>query len=176
MCGRQSLAAFVEGQSGEQAGILCVYSCSSIDPVLGEDGLNPVPKGLVHDGLMLSRMGVALVRDLAAIDAVLQHEVEGAAGELVTAIDSPVREGAVFAADSRSVEFCFKGTHRSEFDIRLAGVDGATQVSSGDASALATYALAVPVSELVPARTRPKKRGPDQWTPVIFLAIFVRDE
>jgi hypothetical protein len=39
------------------------------------------------------------------------------AGELVTAIESPVREGAVFAADSRSIEFCLEGTHRPEFDV-----------------------------------------------------------
>lgn len=52
---------------------------------------------------MLSRIGIAFVRDLAAIDAVLKHEVEGAAGELVTAKDSSVCEGAVFAADSRTI-------------------------------------------------------------------------
>jgi hypothetical protein len=57
------------------------------------------------------------VRDLAAIDAILQHEIEGPAGELVTAIDSPVREGAVFATDSHSIEFSFEGTHRPEFDV-----------------------------------------------------------
>ena len=68
-------------------------------------------------GLMLSGIGVAFVRDLAAIDSVLQHEIEGAAGELVTAIGSPVREGAAFAADTRSIEFCLKSTHRSKFDV-----------------------------------------------------------
>ena len=117
MCGRQSFAAVVEDQSGQEAGILGVCSGSPVDPVLGEDSLDLVPKGLVHDGLMLSGIGVAFVRDLAAIDAVLQHEIKGAAGELVTAIDSPVREGAAFAADSRSIEFSFKGTHRPEFDV-----------------------------------------------------------
>ncbi len=35
----------------------------------------------------------------------------------MTAIDSPVREGAVFAADSRSIEFCLESTHRPEFDV-----------------------------------------------------------
>ena len=35
----------------------------------------------------------------------------------MTAIDGPVAEGAVFAADSRSIEFCFEGAHRSELDV-----------------------------------------------------------
>src|SRR5680860_1135041 len=95
MCGRQSFAAVVKGQPGEQAGIFCVCACCPIAPVLGEDSLDLVPKGLVHDGLMLPGIGVALMCDLAAIDAILQHEIEGAAGELVTAIDGPVPEGCL---------------------------------------------------------------------------------
>src|SRR5680860_1193510 len=66
---------------------------------------------------MLPGIGVALVCDLAAIDAILQHEIEGTAGELVTAIDGPVPEGAAFTANFCCVEFSFKGTHRSEFDV-----------------------------------------------------------
>ena len=61
-----------------------------------------IPKGLVDHCLMLSWICVTLVRDLAAIDAVLKHEIEGAAGELVTAINRAVREDAAFAADSGS--------------------------------------------------------------------------
>ena len=49
MGGRQSFAAVVEDQAGEEAGILRVCSRSPIDPVLGEDGLDLVPKGLVDD-------------------------------------------------------------------------------------------------------------------------------
>lgn len=62
MCGRQSFAAVVEDQSGQQAGILCVCSGSPVDPVLCEDSLDPIPKGLADDGLVLSRIGIALVR------------------------------------------------------------------------------------------------------------------
>ena len=40
----------------------------SIDPVLGQNVLDHIPKGLVDDCLMLSGIGVALVRDLAAIE------------------------------------------------------------------------------------------------------------
>ena len=32
-------------------------------------------------------------------------------------IATAVSEGAAFAADSGSIEFDFKGTHRSEFDV-----------------------------------------------------------
>src|SRR5262249_28751583 len=58
MRGCQSFAAVVEDQAGEQAGILCVCSRSPVDPVFGEERLDLVPKGLVHDGLVLSRIGV----------------------------------------------------------------------------------------------------------------------
>jgi hypothetical protein len=57
------------------------------------------------------------MRDVAAIDAVLQHEIEGAAGERMTAIDRAVREGAVFAADPISIKLGFESTHRAEFDV-----------------------------------------------------------
>jgi predicted site-specific integrase-resolvase len=106
-----SFAQFEREVSGEQAGILSVYSVSPVDSVLGQDSLDLVPKGLVHDGLMLSGIGITLVRDLAAINAVLQHKIESAAGEFVTAIVSSVREGAALAADPRSIEFGLKGTH-----------------------------------------------------------------
>jgi len=90
MRGRQSFATFVEGRSGEQAGILGVRSCSPIDTVLGENSLDLVPKGLVHDGLMLSGIRASFVGDLATIDAVLQHEIEGAAGQFLAAIPGAV--------------------------------------------------------------------------------------
>src|SRR5262245_57535063 len=76
MGGRQSFAAVVEDQSGQEAGILRVCALSSIDAVLGQNGLDHVPKALVDDCLMLSGIGVALVRDLAAIDSVLKHEIK----------------------------------------------------------------------------------------------------
>src|SRR5262245_27258107 len=117
MSGRQSFAAFVEGQAGEEARVLRGSSGSPVDPVLGEDSLDLVPQGLVHNGFVLSGIGVALMRDLSAIDAVLQHEIKSAARELVTAPDSSVRKAAAFAADSRGIKLGFKGTHRPEFDV-----------------------------------------------------------
>src|SRR5215831_17152578 len=57
------------------------------------------------------------MRDLSAIDAVLQHEIKSAARELVTAPDSAVGQHAAFAADSRGIKLGFKGTHRPEFDV-----------------------------------------------------------
>ena len=109
MCRRQPLAALVEDQAGQQAGLLCVCAGSPLDAVLGEHRLDLVPQGLVDDGRMLSGIGIALVRDLAAIDPVLKHEIKGPAGELVTAIDSAVGEGAALAPDPRSIEFRLQG-------------------------------------------------------------------
>ena len=62
----------------------------SIDPVLRKYRLHLVPQHLVDNRGMLSRIGVAFMRDLAAIDAVLQHQIEGAAGEFLATIGSAV--------------------------------------------------------------------------------------
>jgi len=98
MRGCQSFTAVVENQPGQETGIFCVGTCSPVDPVLGQNCLDLVPKSLVHEGLMLSGIGAAFVGDLTAIDAILQHEIEGAAGELVTAIDGSIRGRSTLAA------------------------------------------------------------------------------
>ena len=100
MARRQSLAGLVKDQAGEEAWLLCVRSGRPIDPVLGEDRLNLIPQGFVDNRLMLSGIGVAFVGDLAAIDAVLQHQIEGAAGELLAAIGSAVSQYPPLAPDS----------------------------------------------------------------------------
>ena len=66
---------------------------------LGKDGLNLIPERLVYDRRVLSRISISFVGDLAAIDAVLQHEIEGAAGELLAAIRSAVGQDALLAPD-----------------------------------------------------------------------------
>jgi hypothetical protein len=55
---------------------------------------------LVYDRRVLSGIGIAYVGDLAAIDAVLQHEIKGAAGELLAATSCSVRQCPPLAPDS----------------------------------------------------------------------------
>ena len=85
MARRQPLAGLVKNQAGEETGVLCIRSGCPIDSVLGKNRLDLIPQWLVDDCRMLSGIGIAFMRDLAAIDAVLKHQIEGAAGELLTA-------------------------------------------------------------------------------------------
>src|SRR5262245_28198664 len=71
----QPFAVRVKDQAGEEAGLLCISPHFPIDPVLSKDGLNVVPKGLADNRWMLCGIGVAIVRDFAAIDAILQHQI-----------------------------------------------------------------------------------------------------
>jgi len=69
MARRQSLAVLVKSQAGEEAGVLCIRSRRPIDSVLSKNRLDLIPQWLVDDCRMLAGIGVAFVRDLAAIDA-----------------------------------------------------------------------------------------------------------
>jgi hypothetical protein len=55
--------------------LLCIRPDLPIDPIIGKDSLNLVPKGLLDNRWVLSGISAAFVSDLAAIDAVLQHEI-----------------------------------------------------------------------------------------------------
>ena len=55
--------------------------------IAGELHLNRIPQRLIDDRRVFAGMGLALVNDLAAIDAVLQNQVERAARERLAADD-----------------------------------------------------------------------------------------
>jgi hypothetical protein len=78
----------------------------AIDPIFGEDRLNLVPQDLIDNWLMLCRVCIPLMRDLAAIDAVLQHQIEGPAGKLLAAKGSAIRQYPPLAPDLRGIKFC----------------------------------------------------------------------
>jgi hypothetical protein len=119
MAWRQSFAALVKDKASEEAWLRCIRSHRTIHSVLRKHCLNLVPQRLVGNGRMLSRIGVAFVRDLAAIDAVLKHEIEGAVGEFLAAISRAVRQGPPLAPNSFGIKFCLQGAHRFELNISL---------------------------------------------------------
>ena len=49
------------------------YAGRPLDPVLGKNSLNFVPKRLVDDRWMFARIGNALVRNLAAVNSILKR-------------------------------------------------------------------------------------------------------
>src|SRR4029077_8964203 len=82
---RQSLAGLVENQAGKEACLSGTRPDGAIHPVLSEGHLNLVPQSLVNNRLMLARIGITFMGNLAAIDTVLQHQVESSAGQFLTA-------------------------------------------------------------------------------------------
>ena len=61
--------------------------------------------------------------DLAAIDAVLQHQIEGPAGKLLTTKGSAVCQYPPLAPNSRGIKFCLQHAHGSELYISPEDMD-----------------------------------------------------
>ena len=85
VAGRHALAMVVEQEAGEQAWVLGSTAGIAFDPVRHEHYLCPFPEFLVNDGVVFPRIAFVLVHDLAAIDPILQHQVERAPRERLAA-------------------------------------------------------------------------------------------
>src|SRR5438552_10748835 len=94
----------VEQQSGEEARTPCSCSCRALDRVGGQLRLDLVPQRLVDDWLVLARVMRALMADLAAVDPVLQHQVQRTPGQRLAAPASAGAARSAFAADARCIE------------------------------------------------------------------------
>ena len=85
--------------------------------IAGEPHLNRIPQRLVNDWRVFARMGLSLVNDLAAVGAVLQHQVERPAREWLAA-DQPTRGTRPrLALASLGFELFLQQPHRAEFGI-----------------------------------------------------------
>src|SRR6202023_4273394 len=89
MARRHPIAVAIKQQAGEEAGL--VISCARVPlgDVAGKLSLDRVPQWLIDDRRVFARMELALVDDLAAIGAVLQHQVERAPRERLPAHEAP---------------------------------------------------------------------------------------
>ena len=82
---RHTGAVGVDDQSGQQAWSLRACSKETLASICGEPVLDDPPELRIDDRVVLARVGRALVDDLAAIDAILQQEIERAAREWLAA-------------------------------------------------------------------------------------------
>ncbi len=94
----------VEQQAGERARALRPLARSTLNRVGGKLGLHRVPKRRVDDRLVFGGIGLLLVDDLAAVDPVLQHQIEGAAGERLPAPAAARGARPLLAPDARRLE------------------------------------------------------------------------
>jgi hypothetical protein len=97
-------------------------SCRPLDSICGERRLNRVPKPLVDDRLVLARIDLALVADLAAVETVLQQRIKRAAGELLATTGGAVGPRSLLAPDPGAVELVAQRMNRLQREIALENV------------------------------------------------------
>ena len=68
--------------AGARAGV-------AIDPVFFHGGPHAVPQIVINDRVVLAWIDLVLMHDLAAIDAVLQYELERPPGNRLAAMETP---------------------------------------------------------------------------------------
>jgi hypothetical protein len=79
--------------------------------------LDDLPKLRIEDGLVLARVGFALVNNAAPIEPVLQHQIEGAAGEMLAADQPSAGSFTAPAHNTQSIEFGPEQRDRAQFGI-----------------------------------------------------------
>src|SRR5262249_39801505 len=117
MARRHPIAVAIKQQAGEEARLTMSCACVPLGGIGGKLRLNRIPQRLIDDRPVLTRMGLLLVDDLAAIDPVLQYQIERAAGEGLAAVEATRRAGAQPALDAAGVELALQQPDRTEFGI-----------------------------------------------------------
>src|ERR1700728_1385543 len=99
-----SAAVRIEQNPHQQAWFIAGLAVGSVDAVAREYGLNIVPKRLIDHGRMLARVALALMDDFTTINPVLQHQVQRAAGEVLTAIGAAIGGRPDLADNAGAIE------------------------------------------------------------------------
>src|SRR5580700_1005371 len=89
MARRHAVAVAIKQHAGEEAGLARSSAALAPGSIAGELLLNGIPQWLIDDRRVLAGMELALVNDLASVNAVLQHQVERAARERLAADKAP---------------------------------------------------------------------------------------
>ena len=89
MARRHPIAVAIKQHPGEEARLARSSAASVPGGIAGELLLNGIPQRLIDDRRVFAGMELALVNDLAAIGAVLQHLVERAPRERLPADEAP---------------------------------------------------------------------------------------
>src|SRR5580704_676915 len=103
--------------AGKEAGL--VISCARVPlgEVAGKLSLDRVPQRLIDDRRVFARVELALVNDLASVNAVLQHQVERAARERPAADEAPGNARPQLTFDPARFQLVLQQSDRAEFGI-----------------------------------------------------------
>src|SRR6267378_8328320 len=100
MARRHPIAVAIKQHADEEAGWASFSAIVALGGIAGELGLDSIPERLIGDRLVFAKMGLFPVNDLAAIDAVLQYQVERTTGEWLAARDAARGGGSQPALDA----------------------------------------------------------------------------
>src|SRR3954453_12647631 len=117
MARRHPIAAAIKQQAGEEARLTMSCAGVPLGGIAGKLCLSRIPQRLIDDRRVLTRMGLLLVNDLAAIDPVLQHQIERAAGEWLAAAQATRCARPQPALDAAGVELLLQQPDRAELGI-----------------------------------------------------------
>src|SRR6202047_871806 len=94
MTRRHPIAVAIKQHADEEAGWASFSAIVVLGGVAGEPGLDSIPERLIDDRLVSAKIRLLVVNDLAAINAVLKHQVERTTGEWLPARDAARGAGA----------------------------------------------------------------------------------
>src|SRR6266478_6151020 len=117
MARRHPIAVVIKQHADEEAGWASFSAIVVLGGVAGELSLDSIPERLIDDRLVFAKMGLFPVNDLAAIDAVLQHQVERAAGEWFPTRDAARGARSQLAPDAPGLQFFLQQPDRAEFGV-----------------------------------------------------------
>src|SRR6516165_2202542 len=117
MARRHPVAVPIKQHPGEQAWLASAGASVAFGGIAGELCLNRIPERLIDDRLVFAGMGLAVVNDLAAIDAVPQYQVKGTARERLAADQATRSARPRLAFDAARFELLLQQSDRAEFGI-----------------------------------------------------------
>src|ERR1700732_3740070 len=117
MARRHPIGVAIKKHADEEAGWASFSAIVALGGVAGELGLDGIPERLIDDRLVFAKMGLFVVNDLAAINAVLEHQVERATGEWLPARDAARGACPQFAPDAAGFQLVLQQPDRAEFGI-----------------------------------------------------------
>src|SRR6266446_9589221 len=94
------IAVAIKQHADEEVRWASFSAIVALGGVAGELGLDSIPERLIDDRLVFAKIRLLVVNDLAPIDAVLQHQVERAAGEWPPTRDPARGAGPQLALDA----------------------------------------------------------------------------
>src|ERR1700730_12114840 len=117
MAWRHPVAVAIKQHAGKEAGLARSSAALAPGGIAGELLLKGIPQWLIDDRRVFAGMELAPVNDLAAIGAVLQHQVERAARERLAADEAPGNARPRLTFDPARFEIRLQQADRAEFGI-----------------------------------------------------------